>query len=298
MVRNYFNLILLTFLGIIMLTSQSYGKTDTEESHIMVSMRMIGHKVLLNSGDSTSQVLPVKKELNRYKIQFESDFQFNPEQLVLTIDSVMKKGSIAKRYIVEVQNCKTGEIIYSYEKADSSKLDMIPCGSRIPTKDCYNILITIVEADNNTLLKSSFFGSKKSNYFIIILSVTSLFFAGLYINSLKRKKKINTAPVNRNLLSIGDYYFDTLNSELLVENEKVPLSGKEADLLLLLYNAANTTVDRQLILKDIWGDDNNYIGRTLDVFISKLRKKLEGDSSLKIVNVRGVGYKLVMNSKS
>lgn len=298
MVRNYFNLILLTFLGIIMLTSQSYGKTDTEESHIMVSMRMIGHKVLLNSGDSTSQVLPVKKELNRYKIQFESDFQFNPEQLVLTIDSVMKKGSIAKRYIVEVQNCKTGEIIYSYEKADSSKLDMIPCGSRIPTKDCYNILITIVEADNNALLKSSFFGSKKSNYFIIILSVTSLFFAGLYINSLKRKKKINTAPVNRNLLSIGDYYFDTLNSELLVENEKVPLSGKEADLLLLLYNAANTTVDRQLILKDIWGDDNNYIGRTLDVFISKLRKKLEGDSSLKIVNVRGVGYKLVMNSKS
>lgn len=281
-----------------MLTSQSYGKTDTEESHIMVSMRMIGHKVLLNSGDSTSQVLPVKKELNRYKIQFESDFQFNPEQLVLTIDSVMKKGSIAKRYIVEVQNCKTGEIIYSYEKADSSKLDMIPCGSRIPTKDCYNILITIVEADNNALLKSSFFGSKKSNYFIIILSVTSLFFAGLYINSLKRKKKINTAPVNRNLLSIGDYYFDTLNSELLVENEKVPLSGKEADLLLLLYNAANTTVDRQLILKDIWGDDNNYIGRTLDVFISKLRKKLEGDSSLKIVNVRGVGYKLVMNSKS
>ncbi len=45
-----------------MLTSQSYGKTDTEESHIMVSMRMIGHKVLLNSGDSASQVLPVKKE--------------------------------------------------------------------------------------------------------------------------------------------------------------------------------------------------------------------------------------------
>src|SRR5690606_17632419 len=111
-------------------------------------------------------------------------------------------------------------------------------------------------------------------------------------------KNISTAPVNRNLLSIGDYYFDTLNSELLVENERVPLSGKEADLLLLLYNAANTTVDRQLILKNIWGDDNNYIGRTLDVFISKLRKKLEGDSSLKIVNVRGVGYKLVMNSQS
>ncbi|MEO6135488.1 MAG: winged helix-turn-helix domain-containing protein [Ginsengibacter sp.] len=298
MVRNYFNLILLTFLGIILLTTPCYGKPDTDESHIMVSMRMIGHKILLNSGDSTSQVLPIQKDLNRYKIQFESDFQFNPGQLVLTIDSVMTKSRIAKRYIVEVQNCETGEIIYSYEKANSGKLDMIPCASRMPTKDCYQILISIVEADNSAPLQGSFFGDNKSTYFIIILSVTSLFFAGLYLNSLKRKKKINTTPVNRHLLSIGDYFFDTLNSVLLVENEKVPLSGKEADLLLLLYNAANTTVDRQLILKDIWGDDNNYIGRTLDVFISKLRKKLEGDSSLKIVNVRGVGYKLVMNSQS
>jgi DNA-binding response OmpR family regulator len=48
-------------------------------------------------------------------------------------------------------------------------------------------------------------------------------------------------------------------------------------------------------LNKVWGDEGDYIGRTLDVFISKLRKKLEADSSIKIVNIRGVGYKLVMD---
>ena len=69
-------------------------------------------------------------------------------------------------------------------------------------------------------------------------------------------------------------------------------------MLLLLYHAVNTTVEREVILKDIWADDGDYIGRTLDVFISKLRKKLEDDTNVKIVNIRGIGYKLVLNGES
>ncbi|MBT8195742.1 MAG: winged helix-turn-helix domain-containing protein, partial [Bacteroidia bacterium] len=70
---------------------------------------------------------------------------------------------------------------------------------------------------------------------------------------------------------------------------------KEADLLLLLYNSANTTVERETILIRVWGNDGDYVGRIMDVFISKLRKKLEADTSVKIVNIRGIGYKLVMD---
>ena len=54
-------------------------------------------------------------------------------------------------------------------------------------------------------------------------------------------------------------------------------------------------MERDVILNMVWGDEGDYIGRTVDVFISKLRKKLEFDSKVKIVNVRGVGYKLVMD---
>ena len=62
----------------------------------------------------------------------------------------------------------------------------------------------------------------------------------------------------------------------------------------MLYEKLNETVEKEVILKEVWGDEGDYVGRTLDVFISKLRKKLEADPNVKIVNIRGVGYKLVV----
>lgn len=80
---------------------------------------------------------------------------------------------------------------------------------------------------------------------------------------------------------------------LSLNNQDQELSNKESELLALLNLNANQAVKRDVILQKIWGDEGDYIGRTLDVFISKLRKKLDGDDSVKIVNIRGVGYKLI-----
>lgn len=66
-------------------------------------------------------------------------------------------------------------------------------------------------------------------------------------------------------------------------------------MLDLLYTNLNQTVNREHILQVVWGDEGDYLGRTLDVFISKLRKKLGADSNLKIVNIRGIGYRMVLN---
>ena len=73
------------------------------------------------------------------------------------------------------------------------------------------------------------------------------------------------------------------------------VSSKEASLLDLLHVNLNQTVNREHILQVVWGDEGDYLGRTLDVFISKLRKKLGEDSNLKIVNIRGIGYRMVLN---
>jgi DNA-binding response OmpR family regulator len=108
-------------------------------------------------------------------------------------------------------------------------------------------------------------------------------------------KRRNKSRIDPNLIPIGGYHFDKRNTKLLIEHQKIELTSKEADLLLLLFNAANTTVEREHILNMVWGDEGDYVGRTLDVFISKLRKKLEFDSKVKIVNIRGVGYKLVID---
>jgi DNA-binding response OmpR family regulator len=101
---------------------------------------------------------------------------------------------------------------------------------------------------------------------------------------------------NPNSISLGIYQFNKVSMELSLQNKQLELSSKEAELLNLLLSSANSTVEREHMLKTVWGDEGNYIGRTLDVFISKLRKKLEGDANIKIVNIRGIGYKLVVKS--
>jgi DNA-binding response OmpR family regulator len=96
------------------------------------------------------------------------------------------------------------------------------------------------------------------------------------------------------MISLGVYLFNRITGELKLNEQKTQLTGKESDLLQLLFENLNTTVERDVILSEVWGDEGDYVGRTLDVFISKLRKKLEEDNSVKIANVRGVGYKLVI----
>lgn len=93
---------------------------------------------------------------------------------------------------------------------------------------------------------------------------------------------------------IGDYLFDFTRQTLQYNNEeKVQLTHREAHLLQLLVQNSNTLVERSEILKQLWGTDDFFNGRSMDVFITKLRKKLQKDPSIEIINVRGYGYKLV-----
>ena len=264
---------------------------DANDSrHIEVSLRMIGHQILLNSGDSTSLVLPIVEDAEGYRIEFEKDFEFNPAQLVATIESVVRETKIAESYLVEVVSCETDEVVYSYEMGSNDISLVVPCGTRNQPKACYSLVITLLEP---VLLYSNDSDKDQFNYSAIGIPVLLLLlFIGIFIlqRSKKRKQKINP-----NLIAIGQYQFDKRNSELLVENRKIVLSSKESDLLQLLYDSVNATVEREIILKNVWGDDGDYVGRTLDVFISKLRKKLQADANLKIVNIRGIGYKLILN---
>ena len=104
-----------------------------------------------------------------------------------------------------------------------------------------------------------------------------------------RKKK---TPLNENVLVIGQYKLDVAGNSLSVGEKNVKLTNKEAMLLKLLVQSKNAVVERDTILKEVWKDEGTYVGRTLDVFISKLRKKLEHDEQIKITNVHGKGYKL------
>ena len=98
--------------------ARTNAQDTTDDKHIVVSLRMIGHQILLKSKDSTSRVLPILKENGSYRIRFENEFQFNPEELVSTIDSIINETGLANSYIVEMDDCETKEVIYSFKVCD------------------------------------------------------------------------------------------------------------------------------------------------------------------------------------
>jgi len=95
-------------------------------------------------------------------------------------------------------------------------------------------------------------------------------------------------------IAIGRFNFEFKKQNLRFEEEEpISLTHREAHLLYHLYNNRNQVLDRSIILKKLWGDDDFFNARSMDVFISKLRKKLKKDPGVQIINVRGYGYKLV-----
>ena len=97
------------------------------------------------------------------------------------------------------------------------------------------------------------------------------------------------------VLDIGDYTFDFPKQQLQFKDEDaVQLTHREAHLLFHLIKNKNQVLDRSLILNKLWGTDDFFSARSMDVFITKLRKKLKQDENIQIINVRGFGYKLTI----
>jgi len=111
------------------------------------------------------------------------------------------------------------------------------------------------------------------------------------INNLLNRIKVQRTS---EILKISDYTFDFPKQTLqYLEDDKTQLTHREAHLLYHLIKNKNEVLDRSLILNKLWGNDDFFNGRSMDVFITKLRKKLSQDSNIQIVNVRGFGYKLI-----
>ena len=111
------------------------------------------------------------------------------------------------------------------------------------------------------------------------------------INNLLNRTKLQKSS---DILHIGNYIFDFPKQTLQFKNEvKIQLTHREAHLLFHLLKNKNQVLDRSLILNKLWGNDDFFNARSMDVFITKLRKKLSQDNTIQILNVRGFGYKLI-----
>jgi DNA-binding response OmpR family regulator len=112
------------------------------------------------------------------------------------------------------------------------------------------------------------------------------------IEAILRRTKGGLA--NQEVFQLGKYKFDTQKQQLIDNEKVVKLTTKESELLKLLCNNANKVLERNFALKTIWVDDNYFNARSMDVYITKLRKHLKDEPAVEIINVHGKGYKLVL----
>jgi len=110
---------------------------------------------------------------------------------------------------------------------------------------------------------------------------------------LRRASPEETSEKNRDQFEIGNYKFDANKQLLTIDDKSRKLTTKESELLKLLCNNKNQMLDRNYALRTIWEDDSYFNARSMDVYITKLRKYLKEDPSIQILNIHGKGYKLI-----
>ena len=111
---------------------------------------------------------------------------------------------------------------------------------------------------------------------------------------LRRTQPERYSPLENNIVTIGDYLFDYHHQWLEYKGTKQKLTTKESELLNLLALNMNDVLDRNLALNKVWGDDNYFNARSMDVYIAKLRKCLANDPTVEIVNIHARGFKLLV----
>lgn len=284
---------LFLFLMLFMVT-QLHAATDDQQ--IKIALRKIGHEFLLELHDSTSRVLPIEKINGRYAVRFERPFSFVPDVLSNLTWKYLADIKKDANYIVEVERCGTKQVVHSFEVSPETKDSSVACAGRALPLDCYVFYYTVIDSTNlnpveQTKIIDTESNENSSSKFYLLLLILPI---GLLIYFLLKSKKKNQKLPNTDFIQIGQFQYDPKRMVLHFNSETTELSGKESELLMLLHSNENKTLDKEFILNQVWNDSGEYVGRTLDVFISKLRKKLEADPSLKIINIRGVGYKFVV----
>jgi DNA-binding winged helix-turn-helix (wHTH) protein len=287
--RKYlFGLILLSFISVICAAFSMAGSDDFDVARREVLLRRIGDELLTQSGDLTSRVLPVKKIAeNEYQIRFEKDLTFLPDSLVNTTRRLLAEDPLAHDYVVNVLNGGNSSVAYGYAISKNKKNDIVPCRGRKQPKASYMINIKFKPTGINTAKNG-----------ILLGSLPFLAFVGFVFFRSVKPRRAAPGDQNTGILTLGPVLFDAKQRQLTINGNTIDLTGTETRILRILALSPNETIERSRLQKEIWEDEGVIVGRSLDMFISKLRKKLELDPNINIVVVRGKGYKLEIGSNS
>lgn len=280
---------------VLLLSAFVIDRPETTSKRVQIALRAIGHNLLLHAGDSNSVLPPVTEKSNGvFVLEFENEFAFQPETLVAIAQRFLTQADLSQ-YTVTVQQCNDSRIVYGFE-VNSPNDSVIPCRGRLQPKACYNIEVAFAEFPGAGF-------SYPSTTLIIgaILSALAVVLIGknVVIRKPEPPPTVGLSVQNESItgLPIGRFVFDTVHRTLKLGEETISLTDKECRVLTMLNANPGRLTSREDLIEGVWTNEGVITGRSLDMFISKLRKKLSGDAHLRITNVHGKGYKLEVLEK-
>ncbi len=198
----------------------------------------------------------------------------------------------------EITHCSDGKV--AMDTIRDQEFDLCLLDVMLPEVDGFNIAkeirkfnseVPIIFLSAKSLKEDKIHGLRigADDYITKPFSIEELI---LKIEIFLRRSKFTAQPNTTNY-KIGKYEFDHKNLFLTLDDQEKRLTQKEADLLKFFAEHKNKVLKRSEILESLWGENDYFMGRSLDVFISRLRKYLKQDESLKIENIHGVGFQFV-----
>lgn len=254
-----------------------------------LALRRTAHRLLLAAGDSTSKIPAVQQtDAHTFLVRFTRSFHY--DQLPELLQQSLKLHGIATEYDVAVRDCTKGELQLGYTVRDLTEKSNVPCVGREHEKGCYTLQVRFLAPETT---------SQQAAVWWVLVAGGVL--AGLAWFVRQKGKTADTTVGEPETdasekIRFGGSSLDVANQLLASGQNHYNLTYREAKLLRLFAKHPNQLLERDFILKSVWEDEGIIVGRSVDVFVSRLRKLLQDDASLRIAAVHGVGYRLEIRS--
>ncbi|TAH41577.1 MAG: response regulator transcription factor [Bacteroidetes bacterium] len=225
---------------------------------------------------------------------------------ILLVEDDPNFGSVLKNYLElnEYNVSLSTDGFAGYERFITGKYDICILDVMMPRKDGFTLAKEIREKDQQVPIIFLTAKTMKEDMLAGFQSgaddyITKPFDSEVLLYKLKAiiKRSVDKShDTSQKEFNIGQFHFNHDHRTIKTNDDSQKLSPKEADLLKLLCIYKNELLPRQKALKEIWGDDNYFNARSMDVFITKLRKYLKQDPSIDIINIHGKGFRLIDNA--
>ncbi|MDX2284297.1 MAG: winged helix-turn-helix domain-containing protein [Bacteroidia bacterium] len=260
-------------------------RPEDQARRMNLALRRTAHLLLAAAGDSSSAILPVQQTgPQQWQIRMQGAFDY--DLLPGLLEASLLLHQIRSNYDAAVLSCEDGELQLGYTYLDFKQFGEVPCSGRSQAPGCCDLQVTCLPADQP---------AGAGFPWRWLLAGGCVLAAGLLaFRQPAPPQHVPSAPdpQDTGAIRLSRTLFEPQRLLLTVAGEAHTLTYREARLLELFARHPGEVLERARILDTVWGAEGVIVGRSVDVFVSRLRKLLRADPGLRLAAVHGVGYRL------